>query len=261
MTRSTDNQIADIRAFWKSRSSLGATACTQDLGLKQLEIEAIAAHVQDGQRVLDVGCGNGITAMELARRFAIDLTAVDYAQELIGSAQDALKLNAAELKGSVRFCVGDLRCLEGLKDSFDRVYTERALINLPDWDSQQEAIRGILGRLSSGGLYIMCEHSQQGLDRLNQMRLRVGLSAITPPWHNRYLNEAEVESARFQSAKLEAVLDFSSTYYFLSRVVNAWLSAQEGREPSYDAPVNQLAVQLPSFGDVGQAKVWLWRKS
>jgi ubiquinone/menaquinone biosynthesis C-methylase UbiE len=261
MTISTGNQIEDIRAFWKSRSSLGATACTQDLGLKQLEIEAIAAHMRDGQRVLDVGCGNGITAMELARRFAVDLTAIDYAEELIRSAQDALELRQAELKGSVRFCVGDLRCLEAIEGSFDRIYTERALINLPDWDSQQEAIRGILARLSSGGLYIMCEHSQDGLERLNQLRFRAGLAAITPPWHNRYLREHEVEAARFEGAKLEAVLDFSSTYYFLSRVVNAWLSAQEGREPAYDAPVNQLALQLPSFGDVGQGKVWLWRKT
>ena len=260
MTTSTDRQIADIRTFWKSRGSLGATACTQDLGLKQLEIEAIAAHVQDGQRVLDVGCGNGITALELARRFSVDLTAIDYAAELICSAQKELEIHQAELKGSVCFRIGDLRHLNGLEGSFDRIYTERALINLPDWDSQQEAIRGILGCLSSGGLYIMCEHSQDGLERLNQLRLRAGLQAIASPWHNRYLRENEVEAARFEGVKLEALLDFSSTYYLLSRVVNAWLSAQEGREPSYDAPVNQLALQLPSLGDVGQGKVWLWRK-
>jgi hypothetical protein len=106
----------------------------------------------------------------------------------------------------------------------------------------------------------MCEHSQDGLDRLNQLRLRAGLTAIVPPWHNRYLREAEAEAARFTDARLEALLDFSSTYYFLSRVVNAWLSAQEGQEPSYDAVVNQLAHCLPSLGDVGQGKVWLWRK-
>lgn len=261
MTTSTESKIADIRAFWKSRSSLGATACTQDLGLKQLEIEAISAHIQDGLSVLDVGCGNGITAMELARRFSVDLTAVDYAEELISSARNELELRQTELKGSVHFRVGDLRCLNRLEGSFDRIYTERALINLPDWDSQKEAIRGILGRLCSGGLYIMCEHSQDGLDRLNELRSQAGLTDISPPWHNRYLRENEVEAARFEGAKLEALLDFSSTYYFLSRVVNAWLSAQEGREPSYDAPVNQLALQLPSFGDVGQGKVWLWRKA
>ena len=261
MKTSTDNQIADIRAFWKSRGSLGATACTQDLGLKQLEMEAIAAYIADGQRVLDVGCGNGLTALELARRFAIDLTAVDYTEELICSARDALDRQRAELKGSARFSLGDLRCLEGLEGSFDRIYTERALINLPDWDTQQQAIRGILQRLSSGGVYVMCEHSQDGLERLNQLRFRAGLEAIAPPWHNRYLRENEVESARFEGATLEAVVDFSSTYYFLSRVVNAWLSAQEGRQPSYDAPVNRLALQMPSFGDCGQGKIWLWRKA
>ena len=59
---------------------------------------------------------------------------------------------------------------------------------------------------------------------------------------------------------LEEVRFISSTYAFLSRVVNAWLAKKEGEEPSYDAPVNKLALELPAFGGIGQTKIWVWRK-
>ena len=60
--------------------------------------------------------------------------------------------------------------------------------------------------------------------------------------------------------KLDGCVYYSSTYYFLSRVVNAWEAAQSGKDPDYDAPVNQLALKLPPIGDFGQGRLWLWRK-
>jgi hypothetical protein len=35
---------------------------------------------------------------------------------------------------------------------------------------------------------------------------------------------------------------------------------QNGKEPEYDSPINQLALKLPPFGDIGQTKIWVWRK-
>ena len=52
----------------------------------------------------------------------------------------------------------------------------------------------------------------------------------------------------------------SSTYYFLSRVVNAWLAAKEGKEPDYNSPVNELALHLPAIGDMGQGRTWVWKR-
>jgi cyclopropane fatty-acyl-phospholipid synthase-like methyltransferase len=37
------------------------------------------ADFEQGQRVLDVGCGVGTTAIEIARRFGTDVTAIDIA--------------------------------------------------------------------------------------------------------------------------------------------------------------------------------------
>jgi cyclopropane fatty-acyl-phospholipid synthase-like methyltransferase len=53
----------DVCAFWNSRAGLGQWAGSRDVIAKQLEVEAIATYVRDGMRVLEVGCGNGITAI------------------------------------------------------------------------------------------------------------------------------------------------------------------------------------------------------
>jgi ubiquinone/menaquinone biosynthesis C-methylase UbiE len=249
----------DICAFWNSRAGLGQWAGSRDVIAKQIEVEAIATYVRNGMRVLEIGCGNGITAIELARRYDVEILGIDFAAEMIAAATGML--DDQRLNGRVRFEVGDALSLSHFSDKFDLVYTERVLINLSDWPTQRQAIADIADLLADGGLYVMCENSQDGLDCINSLRERVGLSTITPPWHNRYFRDAEIAQANFPGIKLEAVNDYSSTYYFLSRIINARLAAERGAQPDYDDPVNQLALRLPSIGNLGQGRIWLWRKA
>ena len=251
--------IDEVLEFWNRRASLKAAAGSNDLIAKQLEIEAIYGHVREGMKLIEIGCGNGITAIELARRLKVSITAFDFARNMIEEAKRLAKVE--KLLGRVSFRVGDVRKLPQLNGSFDLAYTERVLINLPDWPQQKQAIANIGKLLAPGGVYVMCENSQDGLENVNALRKDVGLAAISPPWHNRYLRDAEVAACRIPGLRLQAIEYFSSTYYLLSRVVNAWLAAQESKEPQYDAPVNQLALKLPSIGEFGQGRIWLWRKT
>ena len=59
---------------------------------------------------------------------------------------------------------------------------------------------------------------------------------------------------------LVAVEHISSSYYFVSRVINAWLAKENGEEPQYDAVVNRLGLELPELGDLGQTKLWIFVK-
>jgi SAM-dependent methyltransferase len=249
----------DVRGYWNARAGLGQWAGTRDVLAKQLEMEAIASHVRDGMRALDLGCGNGITALELARRYRVEVTGIDYAEEMVAA---ATRLAAGQaLKGAVSFRVGDVLRLPPLPGGYDVVFTERTFINLPDWPAQRQAVGNALALVRPGGLFLMCENSQDGLERMNEFRAAVGLPKVTPPWHNRYLRDAELATLSFPDARLEEVIHHSSTYYFLSRVVNAWLAAQEGKEPDYEAAVNRLALRLPPLGEFGQGRIWKWRKA
>lgn len=246
------------KAFWNSRAHLGLQAGTQDVIAKKLEIEAMAEHVKDGMTILDVGCGNGVTAIELARRYAVTVTGMDNAENMVTAAQEMAAKET--LKGSVQFLVGDVTRLPTSLQKFDVVYTERTLINLSDTRTQQKAIGDIAQLLTTGGRYLMCENSRKGLRRINELRASIGLSEIQMPWHNCYIDDDAMQRLSLPSVVLECVVDFSSTYYFLSRVVNAALAAQRGEEPKYDDPINALALQLPALMEgLGQTKLWIWR--
>ena len=248
----------DVKTFWNSRADLGPLMGTRDVVAKQLEIESIAEHVRDGARVLDAGCGNGLTTIELARRFSIDILGIDFGDALVRSAQSLL--TGVELRGTVGFRVGDVRDDLSALGLFDLVYTERTLINLPDWDAQRGVLANLCKLVRVGGSYVMCENSQDGVDELNALRRRVGLDAIVPPWHNRYLRDVELATVEMPGVTLERVIHYSSTYYFLSRVVNAFVAARQGCEPDYESPINALALQLPAIGNLGQGRIWVWRR-
>lgn len=198
-----DDYQKDVLRFWNSRAGLNQWAGTNDIIAKQLEIETIATYVHDGMRILDFGCGNGITAMELARRYEVNVLGVDYAEEMINAANE-LATNQ-KFKGSIRFQVGDVQLLTNLSQKFDLIYTERTLINLPDWVTQRDAIIALGSLLADRGCYVMCENSQDGLERINELRARVDCPPITAPWHNHYLHDSDIQQSSFPGLKLDGI--------------------------------------------------------
>lgn len=252
---------ARVLAFWNERAALGAAAGTNDLTAKQLEMEALKAFIKPEQSILDAGCGNGTTALYIAGQHPVKVHGMDFSPEMVAAAN--AELEKRHLTDSqVSFSVGNVKEAAALPERYDIVLTERVLINLSSWEEQREAIRGLIGLLKPGGKYLMCENLRDGLENLNVLRERVGLPTIQSPWHNRYLQRDELATIDFAD-KVEEV-DFSSPYYFMSRVVNAWLAREEGREPSYDAPVNRLGLLLndvPALRglDVGQTRLWVWQ--
>lgn len=245
-----------ILDFWNARAALKMQAGSNDVLAKALEIEALAPHVENCAEVAEFGCGNGVTAIEFAKRFGVRISAFDFSADMAAEARK--NAEEAGVSGRIAFDVADIRNPPLLANRFDAVYCERMVINLPDWPAQAAAIRSMARYLKPGGRLLMCENSANGLAALNELRQRVGLERINAPWHNVYLDDAAVAALEIPGCRLADVVPFSATYYFLSRVVNAWLAKQEGKPPAYDAPVNHLAALLPPFGDCAQGKLWIW---
>jgi SAM-dependent methyltransferase len=275
----TDDSADTIAQYWDTPEALAANK--RDVVLKQLEIRAISQYVRDGMRVLDAGCGDGETIAALMRQFrGLRIVGIDASPQMVALAEDAaMRANTYAAcgpseRGSVD--IGECRIQDvsgnphGL--AFDLVYTERALINLPTWEEQSRAIAELSCLVAPGGALLLCEHDIDGLKQTNTWRARIGLPAIVPPSHNRYLARDEMEDVASHIKGLGIVVledcfrlvDFAGMYYFLSRIVNAAIAHAAGVEPDYDAPVNRKALDLPlgpgPGGFTGYSGLWVWRR-
>ena len=248
----------DVLSFWNGRAQLQEKAGSNDIIAKSIEIDAISKFFSDDLEVMEFGCGNGITALEMARRFEITVDAYDFSAEMIKAAQQLASSMAISTR--VAFAVGDITRPPVIEKKFNIVFTERMIINLATWEEQKMAIRTLCGYLKPGGKLLLLENSATGLGKLNELRSMAGLKTIIAPWHNIYLDDDKVEKLEIDGCELDQVVPYSATYYFLSRVVNAWLAEREGKEPSYDAPVNELALTLPAIGDHAQGKIWVFKR-
>jgi arsenite methyltransferase len=88
------------------------------------------AGVEPGQRVLDVACGSGATALLLARELECDVTGVDLGARAIAQAEDAAR--AAGLAARVRFVLGDAEELPFPDAGFEVAISECSLCTFPD---------------------------------------------------------------------------------------------------------------------------------
>jgi len=247
-----------VLEYWNQRAGLNDKAGSDDVLAKRLEVRAISNHIIDGMQVAEFGCGNGETAIHIFKNKKIDLDCYDFSPLMIENA--ILNTINHGLENKIKFQVNDIRAELNLKHKYDLIYSERMIINLPDWVTQAKAIKYITGNLKTGGRYLMCENSIQGLKNINVFRTMVGLEEIVPPWHNLYINDDLISNLKLNGVQLVGVEAFSSTYYFLSRVVNAWLANRAGMKPSYDSPVNHLAMEIPPVGDFSQGKLWIFEK-
>ena len=66
----------------------------------------VGSYKCDGMRILEVGCGNGITVIKLARRRKVDILGIDFAAEMIAAAGSILA--GQNLRGTAKFQVGDV---------------------------------------------------------------------------------------------------------------------------------------------------------
>lgn len=257
-------KVTQIKQFWDEQArkhGKDVLATMPDKVLKELEIQAIVKRLPSAGRVLDLGCGNGFSTLRFAAaKPSLTFTGMDYSGEMVAIARSALKEQPESVQARVQFREGDATRIDAPAASFDVVTTDRCLINLPSTADQLRALGEIHRVLRPGGVYLMCEDTQEGLANLNALRAIVELPAIPMRWHNLYLREADLAPKWRSLFEVHEIDPFSSLYYTTSRVVYAKLAALEGQEPRYDHPINRIAASLPSAGDNGPLKLFVFRK-
>ena len=253
-----------VRAIYDQRNVNDIYATSRDTNLREVEIAFIRS-VIDGGRVLDVGCGNGYTLLSLARTLAAEFVGLDFSSRMIEGAHALTERFQSELLSVPAFAVADVRSIPYGEAVFDWVISERCLQNLPDRESQYATLDEIARVLKPGGCFVMVEGTEDGLDRLNEVRSRLGLDPIpsAAPDNISALKFREEELERELGRRFEVVRkQYFGTYYLISRVVHPLLVWPEA--PRFDAPINEIARRvaavIPDVERLGHVMGWVVRR-
>jgi ubiquinone/menaquinone biosynthesis C-methylase UbiE len=260
-----------IRIYWEERAEqylADPASTTNDVYLRELEILTITKVLRSllgpgPAEVLDVGCGDGFGTLNVARELPeFSFTGIDYSANMIRLAEERLAAMPF-LKKRLEFKVGDVLDLGAAcgDTTFDAVVSDSCLINLASQEDQRHALKEIARHVAPGGYYLAVENFMEGQGAMNQARAAVGLPEIPVRWHNLYFTEAEFIDFAAPEFELLEFKDFSSAYYFATRVIYATLCRRTGEEIDYRHPVHQLAVELPWTGNFSPVRMAVLRRA
>lgn len=267
-----------IRAHWTNwASSYGANlrATTKSWTAKALELDALSRRFQSilkdkpEARVLEVGCGNGVNCVHLAKAFArARFDGVDFIDGMIAAAIDNAR--GGNVGDRTRFFVGDilkLPTIRDLNDAYDVVFTDRCLINLNTVELQKEGISVLAQKLPPGGYLVMIENSTNTHSAQNRCREMLGLAPRTPAEFNLFFDEDRI-LAHIAAIGLDLVdvEDFSSLHDLALYVL---APATNDGKLDYEHPLVHAASKLSlemsgsaasAFGAFGQNRMFVCRR-
>lgn len=256
---------------WAARFGADLRATTKTDTIKQLELDAFARALRGAGRsrgtVLEVGCGNGMNCLSLARLFPeLRFTGLDYVPEMVAGAEANLARDPG-LAGRVAFRVGnalELAADPGLAPGYDVVFTDRMVINLNTWELQRQACSMLAAKVAPGGLLMMIENFSGVHARQNALRALAGLPPRPVAGYNRFLDEATYEAHLGGLLTPVLVEDFAALHdlvlYVLTPLVN-------GGEVDYKHPMVRAATELCLAGqgvlrqgEGGQNRLYVFRR-
>ena len=120
----------------------------------QQDLIGEALHLAPGDKVLDAGCGRGVTACYLAQKYGARITGIDLLDfELAIGRRRAM---SAGVQDKVRFLVGSYADIDTGDQPFDALYTSETLSHAPDVD---ETLRQFFAVLKRGGRLALVEYT------------------------------------------------------------------------------------------------------
>lgn len=170
---SSDPGTSDFKSLASDRWSADGAGSKSEDRAAYLEstfsspfIQQAAAHALEllrlslGQKVMEVGCGNGVFLPLLAREVGVagEVVGVDLSEALVAEA--TRRIQASEVPGRVVAEVGDVTSLRYADASFDAVHCERVLMHL---DDPNRALSEMARIVKPGGRVVATEPDWSGI--------------------------------------------------------------------------------------------------
>src|SRR5215831_13974210 len=103
--------LEEIKEFWRRQAvdhGQSPSASWSDYRVIEMEIRELVRRLDDGDKVLDVGCANGYSTIQLASQKAVQIRGLDYLPEMIEQARGAMQSLPSSMPGKVEFDVGSI---------------------------------------------------------------------------------------------------------------------------------------------------------
>jgi len=248
-----------IRDYWNQQAEQFGSdprATTNDIWLREIEITSVSTildRMDANDRVLDIGCGNGFSTIRWARSHSQEFVGGDYSSAMISEALQALSSEPPTVRQRLDFRTMDVLNLPA--NEFNMVISDRCLINLESKADQFLAIDQIARALKPGGTYVAIENFKGAQLNFDDLRVQLDLQPIPVRWHNLLLEEDEFVEHAARRFRFIGARNISSLYYLVTRGVFSKLCSLEGKEPTYDHPIYEIAAELPIVGDFGPTKL------
>ena len=229
-----------IKTYWNNRAKKKLLAGSNTTLPDILETNFLTSLIKPNKKILDVGCGNGIFLDRLRKKIRFKLAlGLDYSETMISEAKKR-RLKKAKFQVTD---MTDQKQINFINQKFDYIITKRALINLTNFNQQIRVIENLSKLLKKSGRILCCENSSTGLKNINLAREGLKLKKIKVPWHNKYIENDKLIKFRFKNVKFLKLHEFSSSFYFLSRVLNAF-DTKIKKKSKFDRNLNHLAFSI-----------------
>ena len=242
---------------WNERARLAKSAeeiTHFDTVQRKFEIETLLTYINSDDVLLDLGCGNGYSSAFFKNKVK-EIVGADFSEEMIKRATKEVTGN------NIKFVQADARHFN-LNRKFTKIITQRCLINILNWEEQQNAIRNIHSHLSEGGMFLMMEGSHDGREELNKLRLQTDLSQLPKVEYNL---DFKLEPTNRLLSSLFEIKEYKTfgIYEYLTRVVYPKYIFPE--QPQYGSKFHNIAYDMvmklkDNFPEISKLALWVLKK-